>query len=68
MTSNSKLHTLLRRSRTALHYGRKNGVGALVALTLQKLRGNGGGLLAKARVIEHYGFVHNHPVGSSCRT
>lgn len=63
MTFNSKFHALVRLSRTALHYGRKNGVGALAALAMQKLRGNGG-LLGKTRIIQHYDFVHNRPVGS----
>lgn len=63
MTFNSKFHALLRRSRTALHYGSKNGVGAARwALAVQKLRGNGG-LLGKTR-IQHYDFVHNRPVGA----
>lgn len=64
MTFNSMLHTLLRRARTALHYGRKNGIGSLVALSRQKLRSNSGGLLAKNRIVDFYGFVRPHLVGS----
>lgn len=64
MTFNSMLHTLLRRSRTAIQYGRKNGLGSLIALTRQKLRSNRGGLLAKNRIIDFYDFVRAHSVGS----
>lgn len=64
MTFNSKLHTLLRRSRNALHYGRKNGIGALAALIMQKRRSNRGGFLAKTHIIEFYDFVINRPLGS----
>ena len=38
-------------------------IGALAALAVQKLRGNGG-LLGKTRTIQHYDFVHNRPVGA----
>lgn len=63
MSFNNKLHTLLRRSRTALQYGRKNGVGALLALSRQKLRSHRG-LLAKNRIIDFYDFVRPTPVGA----
>ncbi len=64
MTSDSRFHTLLRRTRTALRYGRDNGLGALVALTRQKLRSRRGGLLSKTRIIDFYDFVRARPVGS----
>jgi glycosyltransferase involved in cell wall biosynthesis len=68
MTFNSMLHMLQRRARTALHYGRKNGVGSLVALAWQKLRSNRGGLLAKNRIIDFYDFLRPHSVGSPIGT
>lgn len=64
MTLNVRFHTLLRHLRTALRHGRTHGVGALVMLTMQRLRSKQGGLLAKTRVIKHYDFVHTRPVGS----
>lgn len=64
MTFNSQFYTLLRRTRTALRYGRENGLSALTALTRQKLRGRRGGLLGKTRVIDFYDFVRARPVGS----
>jgi len=64
MTFNSKFRLLLRRTRAAIQHGRKNGIGALIALIMRKLRSSPGGLLAKTRVIDYYDFVHNRPVGT----
>lgn len=64
MISDSRFHNVLRRTRTALRYGRKNGLGALVGLTRQKLRARHGGLLAKTRIVDFYDFVRARPVGS----
>ena len=64
MTFNSVFRMLQRRTRTAIQYGRKNGLGSLLALIRQKLRGSHGGLLAKKRIIDFYDFVHTHAVGS----
>lgn len=65
MKFNSTLHTLLRRARTALQYGRKDGASSLIALAMQKLRSNHGGLFTKTRIIDYYDFVNPHSFGSS---
>lgn len=63
MTSSSHLHTLLRRSRTAIRYGRENGLCSLWALTRQVLRSNSSGILSKTRILDFYSFVHQQPIG-----
>jgi len=66
MTDNLKGHLLLRRIRTAIRFGRQQGLTALLTLVRQKLRGGkGGGLLSKIDLIDYYSFVRASPVGTA---
>lgn len=63
MTFNSLFYYLKTRSSAALRYGSENGVGALLALIMQKHRSPEGGLFAKRRIIDFYDFVRPRPIG-----
>ena len=55
------IHTLARRARTAIRYGRDNGPVALLRLVKQMLLKQP--MFAKADIVSGYGFVREQQIG-----